>query len=68
MKAVWLVAPLGIVFAIALMATLPVTTWIRLFVWLLIGLVIYFAYARRRTGERMARLAATETAEPGPVT
>ena len=41
--------PLGIVFAVALMATLPVTTWIRLGVWLAIGLVIYFTYARRRT-------------------
>ena len=67
-KGVWVVAPLGILFAIALMATLPVTTWIRLGVWLLIGLVIYFTYARRRTGERMSRLAMTETASPGPVT
>ena len=55
-KFVWLVAPLGIVFAIALMATLPITTWIRLGVWLLIGLVIYFSYARGRTNERMNRL------------
>ena len=55
-KCVWLVAPLGIVFAIALMATLPITTWIRLGVWLLIGLVIYFSYARGRTNERMNRL------------
>ena len=30
--------------------------------------VIYFVYARRRTGERMGRLAATEEADPGPVT
>jgi basic amino acid/polyamine antiporter, APA family len=66
-KWVWLVAPLGILFAVALMATLPVTTWIRLAVWLLIGLTIYFFYARRRTGERMSRLAAVEAASPGPV-
>ena len=66
-KWVWLVAPLGIVFAVALMATLPVTTWIRLGVWLLIGLTIYFLYARRRSGERMERLAAVEAAHPGPV-
>jgi len=59
-KAVWLVAPLGIVFAVALMATLPVTTWIRLGVWLAIGLVIYFTYARRRTTERMGRLREAE--------
>ena len=66
-KWVWLVAPLGIVFAVALMATLPVTTWIRLGVWLLIGLTIYFLYARNRSGERMERLAAVEAAHPGPV-
>ena len=59
-KGVWVVAPLGIVFAVALMATLPVTTWIRLGVWLAIGLVIYFTYARRRTNERMNRLRADE--------
>ena len=65
-KCVWLVAPLGIVFAIALMATLPITTWIRLGVWLLIGLVIYFIYARGRTNERMSRLRDAEpTCEPG---
>jgi APA family basic amino acid/polyamine antiporter len=28
------------------MASLPVVTWIRFFVWLLIGLVIYFTYGR----------------------
>jgi APA family basic amino acid/polyamine antiporter len=29
-----------------LMGSLPVETWIRFFVWLIIGLVIYFAYGR----------------------
>jgi APA family basic amino acid/polyamine antiporter len=57
---VWLVAPLGIAFAVALMATLPVTTWIRLAIWLLIGLAVYFSYARRRTNERMGRLREAE--------
>ena len=28
------------------MASLPVVTWIRFFVWLVIGLVIYFSYGR----------------------
>ena len=42
------------------MATLPIDTWIRLGVWLAIGLVIYFLYARRRTNERMGRLRDTE--------
>ena len=59
-KGVWVIAPLGIVFAVALMATLPVTTWIRLAIWLAIGLVIYFTYARRRTEERMNRLREAE--------
>ncbi len=52
------VAPTGMVSAALLIALLPVTTWIRLAVWLLIGLVIFFAYAKPRSSERMARLAA----------
>ena len=35
---------LGILLCIALMLSLPVLTWIRFIVWLLIGLVIYFFY------------------------
>jgi APA family basic amino acid/polyamine antiporter len=62
--AVNVVAPIGIVSAAALIALLPISTWIRLLVWLLIGLGIYFAYAKPRTIERMARLAATPKAEP----
>ena len=51
------VAPLGIVSALALMVMLPADTWIRLFVWLSIGLAIYFLYARRNTEARFAELA-----------
>ncbi len=36
----------GIVVCGAMMAGLPLDTWIRLIVWLAIGLVIYFFYAR----------------------
>ena len=36
----------GAVISLALMAFLPLATWIRLFVWLAVGLVIYFAYGR----------------------
>jgi basic amino acid/polyamine antiporter, APA family len=54
--AVKVIAPLGIVSALALMVTLPVSTWIRLGVWLLIGLVIFFFYARSHTAARFAEL------------
>jgi APA family basic amino acid/polyamine antiporter len=33
----------------ALMLSLPVLTWIRFFVWLAIGLVIYFLYSVRHS-------------------
>jgi APA family basic amino acid/polyamine antiporter len=33
---------------LVLMLSLPLETWIRFFVWLLIGLVIYFFYGRKR--------------------
>jgi basic amino acid/polyamine antiporter, APA family len=45
----WIAAG-GFVSALALMATLPVSTWLRLVVWLVIGLAIYFGYSRARVG------------------
>jgi APA family basic amino acid/polyamine antiporter len=54
---VQVIAPLGILCAVALIAMLPIDTWIRLLIWLLIGLGIYFAYAKPRSTERMLRLA-----------
>jgi basic amino acid/polyamine antiporter, APA family len=44
--AVHLVAPAGAVSAVFLMLGLPADSWIRLLVWLMVGLVIYFAYGR----------------------
>ena len=41
---VYFTAPMGVLSSVLLMATLPVDTWIRLIVWMMIGLVIYFAY------------------------
>jgi APA family basic amino acid/polyamine antiporter len=37
---------LGIVISLAMMLGLPGETWLRLVIWLVIGLVIYFAYGR----------------------
>jgi APA family basic amino acid/polyamine antiporter len=42
-----LVPILGIVFCLALMFSLGLDNWMRLFIWLLIGFVIYFGYSRR---------------------
>jgi basic amino acid/polyamine antiporter, APA family len=44
-----LVPILGVLACLGLMATLPGDTWLRLLVWLLIGLVIYFAYSRKHS-------------------
>jgi APA family basic amino acid/polyamine antiporter len=40
---------LSVVFCILLMAGLPVRTWERFFVWLIIGLFVYFFYSRKRS-------------------
>ncbi len=42
---VWVVAPMGAISALVLMAMLPLETWIRLLVWFAIGMVIYFGYS-----------------------
>jgi APA family basic amino acid/polyamine antiporter len=43
---VWFVAPMGALSSAYLMAYLDRQTWIRLLVWLVIGLAIYFLYSR----------------------
>ncbi len=46
---VWFTAPMGVLSSLALMATLPPDTWIRLIVWMIIGLVIYFVYGAKHS-------------------
>jgi amino acid transporter len=43
------VAPLGILVNLLMMLFLPVDTWLRLVVWLVLGLLIYFFYGSRQS-------------------
>jgi basic amino acid/polyamine antiporter, APA family len=40
---------MGIISCLALMIPLPVDTWLRLLIWLVIGMGIYFAYGRKHS-------------------
>ncbi|MEO5588660.1 MAG: amino acid permease, partial [Gemmatimonadaceae bacterium] len=45
----------GIFFCLIQMLALPVATWVRLFVWLAIGMVVYFLYGQRHAEASRAR-------------
>lgn len=57
---------LGIVCCLVLMLSLPVANWLRLLVWLLLGLVIYFTYGRHHStlGQELRREIATHGVSP----
>ncbi|MFB2120128.1 amino acid permease [Parapedobacter sp. 2B3] len=58
-----LIPILGIVVCIALMASLPIESWERLAIWMIIGVAIYFLYSKRHSKIR----AAVEAGKPqGP--
>jgi APA family basic amino acid/polyamine antiporter len=40
---------LSVIFCVLLMAGLPMLTWMRFFIWLIIGLFVYFFYSRKRS-------------------
>lgn len=44
-----LIPALGIVCCLLMMLSLPGETWLRLFVWLMIGLIIYFSYGLKKS-------------------
>ncbi len=51
-RAPWLVCTLGAVSCMALMAFLPPDTWVRLLVWTIIGMAVYFFYGYRHSALR----------------
>ncbi|MDE2183112.1 MAG: amino acid permease [Alphaproteobacteria bacterium] len=56
---VWIVAPLGMIMCGAMMAWLPLDTWLRLIGWTIIGLLIFAFYGRRHA--KAARWTIKET-------
>jgi basic amino acid/polyamine antiporter, APA family len=66
--ALMIVGPLGIVINLVLMLFLPIDTWLRLVIWLGLGLVIYFLYSRRHsllTQHLMAEVSAPRVEKTG---
>jgi len=55
-RAPWIpVTPiLGIAVSLLMMLFLPLMTWIRLLIWLAVGLLVYFFYSRRHSKVQMA--------------
>jgi basic amino acid/polyamine antiporter, APA family len=47
--AIFIVAPLGALSALFLMVELPFDTWLRLGVWLVLGMAVYMLYGRRHS-------------------
>jgi len=54
---------LGIAFCLLLMFSLPPENWMRLFIWLAIGLLIYFIYGKKHSV--MSRYLTKEIAKHG---
>jgi APA family basic amino acid/polyamine antiporter len=52
---------MGIITSLAMMVSLGSETWIRLIVWLIIGFVVYFGYARKHSRVQAARAASRMT-------
>lgn len=46
---IWFTAPAGVAGCLFLISGLPSATWLRLIIWMAIGLVVYFAYSYRHS-------------------
>lgn len=44
-----IIPALSVIFCVLLMTGLPIRTWERFFIWLVIGLFVYFLYSRKRS-------------------
>jgi APA family basic amino acid/polyamine antiporter len=51
------VAPLGALSAVLLMLQMPFDTWLRLSIWLVIGISIYLSYGVRQSHLQKASIA-----------
>jgi len=54
---VWIVAPLGVLSCGLMMLSLSRATWIRLVLWSIVGIAIYFGYGRQRAAPWKWRVA-----------
>ena len=59
---------LGVLMCMALMLSLPILTWIRFFIWLGLGLLIYFLYSKSNSRlQHGIETGATEDILPPPI-
>jgi APA family basic amino acid/polyamine antiporter len=58
---------LGVLLCFLLMLSLPIETWIRFFVWLVIGLTIYFLYSVRHSKLRSGKDSGITEDVPPPI-
>jgi len=49
-----LVPILGMLISLGLMAALPLSTWLRLIIWLVVGMVLYFTYGKKHSRVQIA--------------
>lgn len=54
---------LGILTCLLMMVSLPWDTWLRLIIWLAVGLVIYYTYGKKRSKLRLAQDALAKEAD-----
>jgi APA family basic amino acid/polyamine antiporter len=57
---------MGIAISALMMLSLPLDTWLRLFIWLIIGMVVYFSYGRRNSRVQQMADNGGAVTKPGP--